>query len=213
MKKYITILIISLFIGINFTYAKEKVTFNKCIDGDTIKVIRNNKKETVRLLAVDTPEIEGKKREVEYYGKESSEYTCKKIKEAKKIELEYDKNSDERDKYDRILAWVFVDGELLEELLVEKGYAKVAYLYGDYKYTSILQEKQELASAKGKGIWNKEASEAFNNNPNPQAVPNNIDVWTNREILIIVILFLIIVFIGDKSIKKKAKKKLKNYLD
>ena len=196
---------------INFTYAKETVKYAGCVDGDTIKVTIKKEVKTVRLLAVDTPESAKPENEIEYYGKESSEYTCSRIKKAKKIELEYDANSDKVDKYDRLLAWVFVDDKLLQTELVEKGYAKVAYLYGDYKYTDILKEKQEKASAKSIGIWNEEAKALYDNNL-PTDTKLVSDEYTNKEIIIIVILFLIIVFISDKSIKKKAKKKLNKYL-
>ena len=62
-------------------------------------------------------------------------------------------NSTKTDKYDRIIAWVFVDDELLQEDLVSKGYAKVAYLYGDYKYTTQLKEKEQIAKNKKLRIW------------------------------------------------------------
>lgn len=206
------ILVIGIFlIGINNIYAKENVKYSACVDGDTIKVILNKEEKTVRLLAIDAPESVKPNSKIEYYGKEASEYTCNKIKKAKKIQLEYDSNSDKVDKYDRLLAWVYVDGNLLQSELVEKGYAKVAYLYGDYKYTSTLQEKQELASAKSIGIWNEEAKKLYEDNLVTDAKVISDD-YTNKEIVIIVILFLIIVFISDKNIKKKAKKKLNKYL-
>lgn len=211
MKKYIVFIISIFLININFVLANETVKYADCVDGDTIKVYINDKEVTVRLLAVDTPESVKPNSEVEYYGKEASDFTCKKIKNAKKIELEYDDNSDKVDKYDRVLAWVFVDGKLLQTELVRLGYAKVAYLYGDYKYTDILKEKQELASAKEIGIWDSAAKEKYDN-----SMATNIsevyEEYTNKEIVIIVILFLIIVFISDKAIKNKAKKKLKKYL-
>lgn len=209
MKKMLLIISI-FFIGLNFVYAKETVKYVACVDGDTIKVKIKGETKTVRMLAVDTPESVKEDTEVEYYGKEAGEFTCKKIKKAKKIELEYDPNSDKVDKYDRVLAWVFVDDKLLEEEMVEKGYAKVAYLYGDYKYTNILKEKQEKAVAKGIGIWDEDAKAKYEKN-NPKDNPKD-DEYTNKEIIIIVILFLIIVFISDKAINKKAKKKLNKYL-
>ena len=210
MKKILLFIISMFFINMNFVYANDNVKYASCVDGDTIKVILNDKEETVRLLAIDTPESVKPSSSVEYYGKEASEYTCNKIKKAKKIQLEYDDNAAERDKYDRILAWVFIDNKLLQTELVELGYAKVAYLYADYKYTATLEQKQELASAKGIGIWNEEAQADYDN-----TLKTNITEpdYTNREIIIIVILFLIIVFISDKSIKKKAKKKLNKYLN
>ncbi|MDD3305060.1 MAG: thermonuclease family protein [Bacilli bacterium] len=41
----------------------------------------------------------------------------------------------------------------MQNKLVEKGYAKTAYLYGDYKYTSILKKTEEIAKAEQLGIW------------------------------------------------------------
>lgn len=196
--KIILLLILSIF-SINTVSAKEKVTFDSCVDGDTFKIIINNEKKSVRMIAIDTPESVHPTKEEEYYGKESSEYTCNKLQNASKIELEYDKNSDKEDKYGRLVAWVFVDDILLQQDLVEKGYAKVAYLYDDYKYTSILEEKQELASAKNIGIWSQEQN--INNKQ-----------YTVKEIVIIVFLILIIVFSGSKALKRKAKSKLKKYL-
>ena len=151
MKKLV-VGIITFLLFINVSYALDEVKLSKCVDGDTIKVKIDNKEYTVRMLAIDTPESVHPEKKVEYYGKEASEYTCNIVSNAKKIELEYDSGSDKTDKYDRLLAWVIVDGELLQDKLVSLGYAKVAYLYGDYKYTSLLEEHQELASAKNLGI-------------------------------------------------------------
>lgn len=198
--KIIIFLILS-FLSINTIEAKEKVKFDSCVDGDTFHIILNNEKQTVRMLAVETPETVHTKKEKEYYGKEASEYTCNKITNAKTIELEYDKNSNKTDKYGRILAWVFVDGTLLQKDLVENGYAKLAYLYDDYKYTQTLEESQELASLNKKGIWAQE-----------QEVPNEDNPYSVQEIIIIVILIIIIIYSSNKKITKKAKTKLKKIL-
>ena len=216
MKRKLIFVFIIFILPIANVYANEEVTFSKCVDGDTFKVILNEEEYTVRMLAVDTPETVHPTKGVEYYGKEASNYTCDKLTNAKRIELEYDENSDKKDKYDRLLAWVFVDDELLQELLVENGYAKVAYLYDDYKYTNLLEEKQELASAKNIGIWNTEAA----NNYDGEVMDTTIEKkdgeetndYTKFDIVTVAILLLIIIFIGDKTIKSKAKKKLKKYL-
>ena len=67
--------------------------------------------------------------------------------------MEYDPNSTKQDKYGRILAWVYVDDSLLQKELVKKGYAKVAYLYGDYKYTKSLQLLEKKAKSNKVGLW------------------------------------------------------------
>jgi len=199
--KIIILLIISFF-SINTVNAKEKVTFNACVDGDTFHVNINNKKQTVRMIAIDTPESVHPQKEEEYYGKESSEYVCNRLKNAKTIEIEYDENSDKTDKYDRLIAWVFVDGTLLQKELVENGYAKVAYLYDDYKYTKLLEESQELASINKLGIWSQETE-----------IPKENNNYSTKEIIIIIVLLLIIIFSSNKVITKKAKKQLKKYLN
>ena len=128
MKKIITL--ISFFVCISSISAKEiEVKFSDCVDGDTAKFIYKEEEITARFLAVDTPETVHPTKEEEEYGKEASNYTCKKIKEANKIILEFDEESDEKDKYGRYLVWVFVDDSLLQEKLVSKGLASVAYLY------------------------------------------------------------------------------------
>ena len=216
MKNKVVIIISIFFLAINQVYAKEEVKFSKCVDGDTIKVLLDNKEYTVRMLAVDTPESVHPTKGVEYYGKEASDYTCEKITNAKKIELEYDDNSEKMDKYDRLLAWVFVDDTLLQSLLVENGYAKVAYLYDDYKYTDKLEKIQELASAKNIGIWDTEAANNYDGEVMDTSTDSTTDTtnkdYSTKDIIIIVILLLIIVFVGNKSIKNKAEKKLKKYL-
>ena len=229
MKKKVILLVILFLVSINNIYAKEIVEYSDCVDGDTIKIVLNNKKYTVRMLAVDTPESVHPTKEVEYYGKEASEYTCKLVKNAKKLEVEYDPASDKTDKYDRLLVWVFVDGELLQKKLIQNGYAKVAYLYGNYMYTDELKQVQELASAKNLGIWNSEAKEEYiKNNPNLDSeettTTNQEDTskastsvtktaeYTTKDIIIITVLLLVMVFVGDKTIKRKAKTHLKKYL-
>ncbi len=153
MKKIFIVIII--FIGTLNVYAnsKEKVTLTKCVDGDTALFKINNVNTRVRFLGIDTPESVKPESEAEAYGKKASNYTCDKLTNAKEIYLEYDEKSDEKDKFDRTLAWVWVDSSLLELDLIEHGYAKVRYLYNDYKYTNLLYEKQTIAKENKVGIW------------------------------------------------------------
>jgi micrococcal nuclease len=149
MKKILFIILMLLFIpNIN----AETMTLVRCIDGDTARFNINGKEETVRFLAIDTPESTNK---IEPYGKEASTYTCNQLKSGN-ITIEYDPNSDQRDKYDRVLGWIFVDNNLLQEKIIENGYGEVAYLYGDYKYTSILQEAEMKAKSSKVGMWSEE---------------------------------------------------------
>lgn len=202
MKKVLFMLSI-FFCFSSYVLAMDTVKFNSCIDGDTIKVSLKDKVYTVRMLAVNTPETGySSNTKKEYYGEEASKYTCDRIKKAKNIQLEYDSKSDEYDKYGRLLAWVFLDGKLLQEDLVRLGYAKVAYLYDDYKYADRLKEIQEETSAKGIGVWNEENS--LNFDPSSSTLSEE-DEATSIEVIILGIVFLVVVFISDLFVKIKNK--------
>lgn len=155
MKKLVLILIMVLWIIPVTVCANDKVnvTFSKCVDGDTAKFILNGKEITARFLAIDTPETVHPTKGEEPFGKDASNYTCDKLTNAKEIILEYDDGSDKLDKYDRHLVWVYYDNNFLQEELIKLGYAKVAYLYGNYAYTSDLQNAEIVAKSDKVGIW------------------------------------------------------------
>ena len=154
MKKILFFIFI-FFIGFNICIAQERITvnFDSCVDGDTAKVILNDNSIKIRFLAVDTPETKHPTKGEEPYGKKASDFTCEKLKSANKIEIEYDDNSDKTDKYDRHLVWVWVNDYLLQDELIKEGLAEVAYLYGDYKYTGILKDHEEISRASKIGVW------------------------------------------------------------
>ena len=160
MKKFIlTIFLFTIMINVSAT-SKTKVSFYSCIDGDTAKFKMKNEIIKVRFLAIDTPEIKHDKVKEEPYGNEASNYTCNKLKHAKKIELEFEK--EKKDKYDRYLAWVFIDDNLLQKLIIKKGLAKTAYIYDDYKYVELLKTEENNAKKKKIGIWSNKKKYELN---------------------------------------------------
>lgn len=180
---------------------KWDVEFSKCVDGDTVELIYNNEEIKVRLLAVDTPETKHPTKGEEPFGQESSDLTCELVTNAKELVLEFDDNSDQKDKYDRYLGWLFVDGNLLQEELINQGYAKVAYLYGDYKYTSLLEEKQEEAIKNTKGIWGEEDKSLLEK----EKLKEKIITYG----LIILAFVVIIIAIFNKKVRNKLFNRIK----
>lgn len=141
--------------GLDIFYSETDITLINVIDGDTAEFRIKGKKETVRFLLIDTPETVKINTPVQPYGKEASNRTKYLLQNAKNIRLEYD-DQNKRDKYNRLLAYVFIDDQLLEQILVEEGLARVAYFQGKEKYLSILQAKELIARQKKIGIWSKE---------------------------------------------------------
>lgn len=191
MKKIIFFIAIFFsFFEITFAQDRQVVELKKCVDGDTAWFYYNNNEIKVRFLAINTPESANK---IEAYGKEASEYTCNRLMNAKKIELEYDNNSDLKDKYGRDLVWVFVDDSLLNKDIVENGYGEVKYIYGDYKYLSLIKEAEEKAKKNNVGIWKA-----------------NSNKDKNTLAILSIILILIICLILGGNIKTKSLKKFNN---
>ena len=202
-KLVVGILIFFLFINNSAALEKEEVIFDSCVDGDTAKFIIDGEVKSVRFLAIDTPETVHPTKDEDPYGKEASDFTCNSLKKAKKIVLEYEEGN-KIDKYDRVLAWVWVDDVLLQDELVKLGYAEVAYLYDDYKYTSLLQDHQAIAEANLTGIWSNETKESDE---------EKIPTWT---IVLAISVFIILMIISPKyrkKIKNKVKRKIKNSLN
>ena len=151
MKKIFALCIFFFCFSVNASN-KFSVKLDKCIDGDT-----------VRFLAINAPEIQHDDVLEEFYGKESSEYVCKVLNRSLKIKLQYDPKSEKVDKYDRVLAWVFVDDKLLQSELVSKGYAEVKYLYDDYLYSNDLKDLEIKAKEKKLGMWSNRSTSKNNN--------------------------------------------------
>lgn len=94
-------------------------------DGDTFRVNLSGysdiigKDIPIRLNGVDTPEMRGKCEKEKQLARAAKQFTVAKLRAAKKIEL----RNMMRGKYFRIAADVFVDGQSLGLLLVDKGHA------------------------------------------------------------------------------------------
>ena len=154
MKKIFFFLSLIFFnVSIVLASNKFRVTLDSCIDGDTAKFIIKNEVKTVRFLSIDAPEIAHDDVLAEPFGEEASIFTCNMLTNASTIKLEYDSKSDKEDKYGRVLAWVFVDDELLQDKLVIEGLAEVKYVYKDYKYSSHLKNVELEAKTRGIGLW------------------------------------------------------------
>lgn len=123
-------------------------------DGDTIKVYYNGREETVRYLLVDTPESKKPGQCVQPYAK-AAYYRNKQLVSSGKLTIEFDSGA-ERDKYGRLLAYVFVDGKSVQEQLLKEGYARVAYVYEPpYKYLSTFEKAEQQAKNASLRIWSQ----------------------------------------------------------
>jgi micrococcal nuclease len=129
----------------------EEVEFVEDVDGDTAKMKIHGKVETVRFLLVDTPETKHPKLGAQPKGKQAAEYTKRMLEGADRITLQYD--VEKRDKYNRVLAYVFADGVNVQEELLEQGLARVGYVYKSRRHLKEFKEAEKFARERGLGIW------------------------------------------------------------
>ncbi len=125
-----------------------KVT--KVTDGDTIDVLLNGRKEKVRLIGVDTPETKDPRRGVQCFGPEAARFTTKMLL-GRTVSLEVDKEI--RDKYDRLLAYVWLGEMNFNAELVARGYARAKDYPPNVKYSQEFHKLERQARAAGAGLW------------------------------------------------------------
>lgn len=152
------------------------VTVVKVVDGDTVDVDINGKTERLRLIGLDTPETVDPRKPVQCFGLEASN-KAKELLGGKTVKLEGDPSQGERDKYGRLLRYVYLpDGQLFNKLMIADGYA-FEYTYNtSYRYQKDFQDAEKNARENNKGLWspsacNGEVKAAATSTPKPTPSP------------------------------------------
>lgn len=138
-----------------FLYTKNTASFYQIVevyDGDTVAVRMGGNIEKVRLIGIDTPETKDPRKPVQCFGPEASAYTHT-LLTGKRIRLQADPYSTNRDRYDRLLRYAYLeDGTFYNALLVQKGYAK-AYVGFPFKHKQAFTTYQKQAQETKQGMW------------------------------------------------------------
>lgn len=154
----------------NESYEKAKVLCAH--DGDTIWVKIDGKKEKVRFVGVNTPEVAKDGNPAEFMAEEAKDFTEEILKD-KEIYLERDIS--DRDKYDRLLRYIWlekplsnpelsdIENKTLNGILVKEGYAYANYYKPDIKYHNFLKDLKKSAQDKNLGIWSDEKNQSNTN--------------------------------------------------
>lgn len=124
----------------------------KVVDGDTLNIDMDGKSQTIRLIGLNTPETVDPRKPVECFGKEASKKASELLSD-KKVSIEKDPSQGDYDKYQRLLAYVFLeDGTNFNKWMIESGYG-YEYTYDlPYKYQSEFKLAQEQAKSQKKGL-------------------------------------------------------------
>ncbi len=122
------------------------------VDGDTIKVDYHGKTTSVRLIGVNTPETVDPRKDVECFGEEASQF-LRSLLEGKAVRLEPDISQSDRDKYDRLLRYIYLDGEDVSLTIIQNGYG-YEYTYNVPYQKQVRYRAAQTEAENGKrGLW------------------------------------------------------------
>lgn len=132
----------------------ERARVPRIVDGDTIKVDLNGRRETVRYIGVDTPETKKPGSPVECFGKMASAYN-RRLVEGRRVTLRFD--VERRDRYGRLLAYVYLRRRgrtvWVNARLVRDGYATTLTIPPNVRHADVLRRLERRARAERRGLW------------------------------------------------------------
>lgn len=122
----------------------------RVVDGDTIHVELDGDDVTIRLIGIDTPEIEGPFTDRECFGAMASQH-AQQVLDGTTVELEFD--VERLDRFGRTLAYVWLGDELVNERFVRDGFATVSTFPPNVRYVDRFLAAERAAREDGVGLW------------------------------------------------------------
>ena len=137
-----------------------EASVERVVDGDTMKVKFKDSGEsvTLRLLLIDTPESVKPGVDPQPYSLDASNFAKEVLQVGDSVYIEYD-DGDKTDKYDRHLCYLWYysqedkDWKMYNEKIVEKGLARVGYIYSQKRHLDNLYAAQDKAKTQKLNIW------------------------------------------------------------
>lgn len=127
-------------------------TVVRVIDGDTIDVRVGTSIETVRYIGVNTPEVHHPRKGEEPGGRDALAVN-RHLLALRRVRLELDVRA--RDRYGRLLAYVWVGDTMINAELVRRGYAQVMTVPPNVRYQELFVKLQQEARESGRGLWRR----------------------------------------------------------
>lgn len=143
----------------------------KVVDGDTVTVEIDGVRETIRMIGINTPETVDPRKPVECFGQEASA-RAHELLDNQTVTLEADETQGERDRYDRLLRYIFLStGSDFGKQMISEGYA-YEYTYSTaYTYQQDYKASQSEAEHAEQGLWAPDACNDAGEDPGtPQEV-------------------------------------------
>lgn len=137
-------------------HLNEEITYEvvRIVDGDTYLLKDDNgTEEKIRIIGANTPETKHPKKGKEPFGAEATAF-AKKYLSKKKVQLKFEKGK--VDRYNRILAHVYIEGIHFNKMLLDSGMAKTMFYAPNFEFKTTFKTAQKNAKIKKIGIWGLE---------------------------------------------------------
>jgi micrococcal nuclease len=137
------------------TALETNATMLSVVDGDTIDVQIDGRRERVRLIGIDTPETKKPNTPVQCYGPEATKFTKSLLVDGAPLHLERDVVA--RDDFGRMLAYVYLatDGTFVNMAIVRHGFARVLTIRPNAAHAIEFGVAARAADADDIGLWAK----------------------------------------------------------
>jgi micrococcal nuclease len=123
----------------------------RVVDGDTLHVRRGGRDVTVRLIGIDTPEVDWYGGEAECFGARAGRFAMR-LLDGRRVRLELDR--ERLDPFGRTLAYLYLpDDRMVNVVLVRRGFARVTVFPPNDRYEDRLRLAEAAARADGAGLW------------------------------------------------------------
>jgi micrococcal nuclease len=127
-----------------------RATVTRVVDGDTVEVSMGGGTEDVRYIGIDTPESVAPGQPVECFGVRAGRVNAKLV-DGEQVRLVFD--SERRDQYGRLLAYVYLGDELVNAELVRRGLARTLTIPPNTDHADQFAHLARAAGNAGRGLW------------------------------------------------------------
>ncbi len=130
----------------------ETYPVTKVVDGDTIVVKIGDTEEHIRLIGVNTPETVDPRKKVQCFGAEASAW-LKNVLASTSVTLVADPTQEDRDRYGRLLRYVYLDDTLINGEIIQAGYGYEYTYQKPYQMQKEFKDSENYARLGGIGLW------------------------------------------------------------
>jgi micrococcal nuclease len=152
MRRTFLLLLALLLAGCGGASGGGTVRVERVVDGDTIDVRLDGRRERVRYIGIDTPESVKPGTRVQCFGKAAAAAN-RRLVEGREVRLTYD--TEQRDRFGRLLAYVHRDELFVNAELIRQGYGKPLEIAPNVAHAAQLRRLARTARRERRGLWSR----------------------------------------------------------